>query len=68
MPLPEQRDVVAWHVPASLLASARICVGDSVYEDAQVTVKEGWLHIEFDADDLDNISLEMSALTNEGRS
>ena len=47
----------------SKLAAMHILVGDSVYEDAQVTIRDGWLHIEFDADDLDSIALDLRCLT-----
>ena len=37
----------------------RVVVGDSVFEDANVTVNQGTLYIEFEADDLDNIQVDL---------
>ncbi len=44
------------------LRAARVLVGDSVYEDATLTVREGHLYVEFDADDLDSITVDLRAL------
>lgn len=43
--------------------SRRVLVGDSVFEDAQVTIRDGVLYIEFEADDLGSISLDLKTLT-----
>lgn len=37
----------------------RICVGDSVFEDATVTLSPTHLHVEFEADDLDNVTIDL---------
>jgi hypothetical protein len=37
----------------------RVCVGDAVYEDAEVTFRDGTLYVAFDADDLDDISVPL---------
>ncbi len=46
-------------IPDTLL-SQRVLVGDSVYENAQVTIREDVIYIEFEAEDLDNIMLDLS--------
>jgi len=39
--------------------TTRVLVGDSVYEEATITVRDGLVYIEFEADDLDNISFSI---------
>jgi hypothetical protein len=41
----------------------RVLMGESVYEDAIVTVANGHLFIEFEADDLDSIAVKLAALS-----
>jgi hypothetical protein len=41
---------------------SRVLVGDSVYEDATLTVNDGRLYIEFDALDLDPITIDVADL------
>jgi hypothetical protein len=41
----------------------RVLIADSVYEDAQVTVRNGVLYIEFDAEDLESISVDLKQLS-----
>lgn len=48
------------------LASGRVLVGDSVFENAQLIVRDGWLHIEFEADDLEPIALDLASVLSEG--
>jgi len=45
---------------------ARFLVGESVYEGGTLTVRDGWLHVEFDAEDLDSISLDLFVLRRAG--
>lgn len=45
-----------------ILKGMRVLVGDSVYEDAQVSVLDGILTVEFDAEDLDNIAVDLNKL------
>lgn len=40
----------------------RVLVGDSVFEDAAVTLNEGRLSIEFEADDLPNVAIDFREL------
>jgi prophage regulatory protein len=40
----------------------RVLVGDSVFEDADLTVRDGRLYIEFEADDLDSITVDLRPL------
>jgi hypothetical protein len=40
----------------------RVLVGDSVYEEAMLTVEAGRLYIEFEADDLDNLSFPVAEI------
>jgi hypothetical protein len=47
-------------LPDRLLGKQRVVVGDSVFEDAQVTIRENVIYIEFEADDLDSITLDLS--------
>lgn len=42
--------------------SVRVLVGDSVFEDAVITVHDGWLHVEFESADMDNIAIPLSIL------
>lgn len=44
------------------VTSVRALVGDSVYEAASVTVFDGWLRIDFDAEDLDSIQIRVEDL------
>lgn len=48
-----------------LLGKRRVLVGNSVYEDAEVTIHEGIIYIEFDDDSLDEIALNMNIPTKE---
>jgi hypothetical protein len=40
----------------------RVLVGDSVYEQATITIHDGRLFIEFDSADLDSITVDLRAL------
>ncbi len=40
----------------------RVLVGESVFEDAELTVRDGHLYVEFTAEDLDDISVDLRAL------
>lgn len=42
-----------------LLGTHKILVGESVYENAEVTLNDGKLFIEFETDDLDSIMLDL---------
>jgi hypothetical protein len=42
--------------------STRVLVGDSVYEDATLTLSDGRIYVEFDADDLDNVEIDAAVL------
>lgn len=42
-------------------APARVLVSESVYEDALLTVNEGHLFIEFKADDLADLALDLES-------
>lgn len=44
------------------LTRLRVLIGDSVFESADVSVREDWLHIEFDADDLENVAVNLRDL------
>lgn len=41
----------------------RVLVGDSVWEDAHLSVRDEVVYLEFDAEDLDSISLPLSAMS-----
>ncbi len=41
---------------------ARVLVGESVYEDATVTINNGVLWVEFDADDLASVAIDLGKL------
>jgi hypothetical protein len=42
--------------------SQRVLVGDSVYEHATVTINDGRLYVEFEADDLDSVTVDLRPL------
>lgn len=45
-----------------IMKAMRVLVADSVYEDAQVSVLDGILSIEFEAEDLDSIAVSLDVL------
>ena len=45
-----------------ILRQVGVLVADSVYEKATVSLRDGWLSLEFDSDDLDNIALDLREL------
>jgi hypothetical protein len=47
---------------SGIMKSMRVLVSESVYEDAQVTVNDGQLFIEFAVDDLPDIMISLDAL------
>ena len=49
-------------IPDQMLGTRRVLVGDSVYENADLTIHDGRLHIEFEADDLANITVDLRDL------
>lgn len=42
---------------------ARVLVGESVFEDATLTIFDEMLHVEFDAEDLDAVAISVAALS-----
>lgn len=42
---------------------ARVLVGESVFEDATLTIFDEMLHVEFDAEDLDAVAIPVAALS-----
>lgn len=42
--------------------NGRVLIGDSVFEDATLTLRDGTLYIEFDNDDLDSVSVDLRPL------
>lgn len=47
-------------LPDGLLGKRKVTVGNSVREDADVTIRDGVIYIEFEADDLDDIAVDLS--------
>lgn len=47
-------------------AHQRVLVADSIFEDADITLRDGTLYIEFEADDLDSVSVDLRPLLKEG--
>jgi hypothetical protein len=52
---------LAMQLPDLLPGKRKVLVGGSVLQDAQVTIREGVIYIEFDADDLDDIALDLTS-------
>lgn len=49
--------------PAELLTrDVRILVGESVFEDATVTIRDEQMYVEFASDDLDDLAIPLTAL------
>lgn len=48
--------------PGAVSQSQRVLLGDSVYEDATVTINEGHLYVEFEDDDLDSVTVDLHPL------
>lgn len=46
----------------SEMTRTRVMVGDSVYEPATLSITDGRLYVEFDAEDLDNLTFTLADL------
>lgn len=45
-----------------LIGQVKVLVGNSVMETASATIREGVLHLEFDAEDLDDLAIDLEQL------
>jgi hypothetical protein len=50
-------------LPNEAHAQLRVLMGDSVYENAQVTVANEVVHVDFEAEDLESVRIDLKSLT-----
>jgi hypothetical protein len=49
-------------IPENSMGRARVLLGYSVYEDADLTINDGHLFIEFDGESLDSVTVDLRPL------